>query len=54
MQRVKRKAGKVDAAQIVALDALGFCWELNTDWDNRFRELVRFKEAHGHCNVPQK
>lgn len=28
--------------------------KLGSDWDERFGELVRFKEENGHCNVPIK
>ena len=33
---------------------MGMVWELHTDWDTRFQELVEFRDVYGHCNVPQK
>ncbi len=37
------------------LNEIGFVWSLRnrTDWNERFQQLVRFKEAEGHCVVPQ-
>ncbi len=37
------------------LNEIGFAWSLRKrpDWNVRFEELVMFKEAHGHCVVPQ-
>ncbi|MHA1554283.1 MAG: helicase associated domain-containing protein [Alphaproteobacteria bacterium] len=35
------------------LEALGFEWDpIAAVWEKRFFELVRFKEEHGHCDVP--
>ncbi|KAL3795510.1 hypothetical protein ACHAWO_007304 [Cyclotella atomus] len=28
--------------------------DLNSLWGRRYGQLVEFKEAHGHCNVPQR
>ena len=39
--------------RIEALDRLGFCWDGQTMlWDDRYDEMVRFFETHGHANVP--
>ena len=27
---------------------------LGTTWDERYGELLLFKQEHGHCNVPQR
>lgn len=35
------------------LNALGFLWDIRlTVWEERFQELLQFKEKHGHCFVP--
>ena len=35
------------------LEDLGFTWDShNAAWEERFHELLRFKEEHGHCDVP--
>jgi helicase associated protein len=39
--------------RIARLDALGFPWDAReARWENMFAELVAFKEANGHCDVP--
>ena len=61
VQRVKRRKGLLSESQIKALDELGFIWnagktktEKSTKtWEESFAELIRFKEMHGHCNVPR-
>ena len=37
------------------LNEIGFIWSLRnrTDWNQRFEELVKFKQEYGHCVVPQ-
>ena len=53
-QRAGRKGGELSPEQITKLDALGFWWNtIDAQWDKMFAELVAYKEAHGHCNVPQ-
>ena len=41
-----------------ALDSIGFVWVVDKKsirgWDDRFQELVDYKEEHGHTNVSQK
>jgi hypothetical protein len=52
--RQYRKQGKLTPEQIAQLDAIGFCWNtLAAAWDEKYAELVAYKEVHGHCNVPQ-
>jgi hypothetical protein len=38
------------------LDEIGFVWRVveKDAWDSMFASLAEFKQAHGHCNVPQK
>jgi len=51
-QRSRR--GKLSPDGVKRLEALGFEWDpLSALWEKRFSELVRFKEEHGHCNVPK-
>jgi hypothetical protein len=41
--------------QVARLEAIGFCWNtINAAWEQKFVELVAYKEIHGHCNVPQR
>jgi Helicase associated domain/Helicase conserved C-terminal domain len=52
-QRALKRRGILAADRIRLLDAVGMIWEPQDEsWNEMFRELVRFKEAHGHCNVP--
>ena len=46
--------------KIEKLDLLGFVWSqkgptfLELRWNTSFKQLVAFKQKHGHCNVPRK
>jgi len=38
-----------------ALEHLGFVWDSHrATWEERFHEIVRFKNVHGHTNLPSK
>ena len=42
-------------ARIRRLDNLGLDWEpVLSSWEGMFAELIEFKKAYGHCDVPQK
>ena len=48
-----RKNG-LSPERIARLEAEGFCWAPHSDrWENMFAELVAYKKANGHCNVPR-
>jgi len=50
-----RKTGKLAAEREQRLEQVGFVWDpFESEWERRFEELLVFKEAHGHCDVPQK
>jgi superfamily II DNA or RNA helicase len=52
-QRKKGKRGHLRPERAHRLDALGFEWDpLAATWDRGYAELVKFKNQHGHCNVP--
>lgn len=57
-QRRKRRKGKLTAAQIAALDRLGFNWaplggsDSGDRWQTMFEALKEFRERSGHCRVP--
>ena len=43
--------------KINALEDIGFVWAKekgDTLWEQKFADLVRYRDAHGHCNVPTK
>lgn len=51
-QRSKRKT--LTQERLDRLESLGFTWDvLANKWQERFSLLLKFKETHGHCNVPQ-
>jgi len=60
-QRVKKRKGWLRPEQQKLLDQLGFVWNAgktkteksSKTWEESFAELIRFKEIHGHCNVPR-
>jgi hypothetical protein len=42
--------------RIAKLEAIGFQWKVKKPpigWERRFQQLVDYKNANGHCNVPQ-
>ncbi|CAB9525830.1 helicase [Seminavis robusta] len=50
---------KLCAEKIFKLQKLGFQWEVQkaqnaATWEDRYRELIRFKSDHGHCRVPKR
>jgi hypothetical protein len=62
-QALQRDPARRDVADLTpdridVLNSLDFCWDLHKfeaekNWNDRYNDLVRWKEAHGHCNVPQ-
>lgn len=53
-QRHLKKAHKLNQERIRKLEDLGFIWDpLHASWEEMFSVLVRFRETHGHCDVPQ-
>ena len=45
--------------KIEHLEDMGFQWSVkkeceDTMWNQRYEELLYFKEKHGHCRVPQR
>ena len=52
--REPRCTGRITAACIKKLQRIGFEWKLvnRVAWDERFEELRRFVQEHGHARVP--
>ena len=52
--RAARKEKRLTELQVRELDQIGFTWSIDRQhsWEERFKELKSFKQAHGHCNVP--
>lgn len=61
MQKQRYDEGKptnsLDVKRIRALEAIGFAWAKRKGdflWDQKYQDLLGFKETFGHCNVPIK
>ncbi|MFH2120305.1 MAG: Helicase associated domain protein [Pseudomonadota bacterium] len=53
-QREFWKNGKLSENRINRLEEAGFEWNiLETNWNELFTALLKFKEKIGHCNVPR-
>lgn len=40
------------SGRIHILDSIGFVWKAHAaSWEERFNELLKFKETYGHCNI---
>ena len=54
-QRKMYEEGTLQRDRIHKLERIGFMWDpsdvYNDKWDGKFRQLVRYKEEHGHCRV---
>jgi hypothetical protein len=51
-QREKKRRGKLSAARIQRLEAIGFVWDWwQAHWDQM---LAEYKAVYGHCDVPVK
>ena len=54
-QRCILKKGKMDEDRKMLLDDLGMVWDLREyKWLQKFKELMKYYEAFGTINVPQK
>lgn len=51
--RQQYKEDMLSIDQIIALESIGHIWDVKeSQWDDRYKELLRFKEQNGHCMVP--
>jgi hypothetical protein len=53
-----KKQSMITPARIAALDSIGFDWGREgcadlVDWEVRYEELSRYREAYGSCRVPR-
>jgi len=47
------RKGRLSPDRIQRLEAIGFIWcRQEHAWDEMYRRLVKYKKAHGDCNVP--
>ena len=53
VQRRAYNQGRIQSDRLKRLEELGFVWNpYGLVWNQRFTELVEYKQKHGHCNVP--
>jgi hypothetical protein len=51
----RRKQDNLSTERLKRLDDIGFVWDPLTEaWEEGFNKLLQFKEAEGHCKVPQR
>jgi superfamily II DNA or RNA helicase len=54
-QKQAMKSGQLQPEKIFKLDEIGFIWEaLDTQWADRFNELMAYKTEYGDVDVPIK
>jgi Helicase associated domain len=51
--KLRGKKFKLTDEREKQLNEIGFQWRVNEEWDNRYDQLVQYRNQHGHCNVPQ-
>jgi len=52
--RQTRKAGKLASGRKERLESIGFDWDpLDSAWEQKFQELLAYRQEHSNCNVPQ-
>jgi hypothetical protein len=53
---VAKKKNELIAEREAKLNAIGLVCKVryNPDWNLRFQQLVEYKQAVGHCNVPER
>ena len=55
-ERTKYDANKKSSLteeRIYILDEIGFVWKLRASWEDRFANLMEYKDVHGDCKVPK-
>ena len=53
-QRTRKKQNLLSQEEHSSLNQLGFSWELRErgTWEDRFEEVVAYRNLHGDCNIP--
>ena len=53
--RLDYKMNRLDAVLKQRLESIGFVWDCSENsWEQKFQELLAYKQEHNHCNVPKK
>jgi len=52
-KRAEKKASSMTDERIKYLLSVGFIWNVDVPWEQRFHQLQNFKKEYGHCFVPR-
>jgi hypothetical protein len=53
--KTEAKRSTMSDERITALEEIGFVWDSHSAiWDERLQDLIDYKLANGHCNVPSR
>lgn len=53
-QRQMKRKNRLNSDSLRKLNQIGFIWHTRENlWEKRFAELLEFKKAYDHCNVPK-
>lgn len=52
LKRNRERQDQLIDRQRHMLDSIGMDWTVIDPWEEKFKELVDYKEDHGHCDVP--
>lgn len=53
IQEKKKPCLHLSLSEIDKLETLGFVWDIERAFEDKFAELSAFKAMHGHCNPPR-
>mmetsp|Transcript_12747 Transcript_12747/g.16644 ORF Transcript_12747/g.16644 Transcript_12747/m.16644 type:complete len:487 (-) Transcript_12747:65-1525(-) len=54
-QRRQKRIGKLSQSRLTKLNEVGMFWEQDGNtWEDGYKMLLKFKEMHGNCLVPNK
>lgn len=52
LKRNREKQDLLIDRQRFLLDSIGMDWTIEDPWEEKYNELLQYKESHGHCDVP--
>lgn len=53
--KIENKRSTMSDERVQALGEIGFIWDSHRAiWDERLHELIEYKQATGHCNIPSR
>ena len=52
MKRNREHQDRLIERQVAMLNSIGMDWTIEDPWEEKFKELEKYKEEHGHVDVP--